>query len=258
MRRHRFAPFVSALTVAVVMTGESRAQTPAHWNGGTGNWTTAALWSGGVVPNNGTPPGSTYDAFIDAAGTYTVTLNSPITVSNLTMNDASATLTVSSTRSSIVNSTTLTAGIIQLSGGTIMGGTMTSAGGRLTATNSFSNNLSGVTIGSGVLDLASSFSRLQLTNGSNFSGPGTVALANGSQLFLNEGVTIPSGTVFTLTGGTSLSADARHIGHVGRRHHRHRHGEHAGQRLDRRRLSQQHRRTPCWSIREEFNSTRPQ
>ena len=61
--------------------------------------------------------------------------------------------------------------------------------------------------GANVIDLASSFSRLQFTNGTNFSSPGTVAIANSSVLYLNEGVTIPTGVVFTLGGSASLSAD---------------------------------------------------
>ena len=62
--------------------------------------------------------------------------------------------------------------------------------------------------GANVIDLASSFSRLQWTNGTNYSRAGTVAIAAGSSLYLNEGVTIPTGVVFTLAGSPSLSADA--------------------------------------------------
>src|SRR3954470_24716869 len=35
------------------------------WKGGTGNWNTAANWSPGVIPKNGTPAGTTYKVVID-------------------------------------------------------------------------------------------------------------------------------------------------------------------------------------------------
>src|SRR5207249_4016826 len=138
----RFAAMLMcAMTIILCATDSAGAQTPAHWNGTTGNWTTAALWSGGIVPNNGVPPGSTYDAFLDAAGTYTVTLNSPITVTNLTMNDASATLNVTGSTLSIVGGTTLTAGVFQLSNGTLMGGTINGTSGVMRFSGSANNVL---------------------------------------------------------------------------------------------------------------------
>src|SRR5207302_10316563 len=128
MRRNPFASLVlgSVLVLSLWPASRVAGQTQTHWLGGTANWTSAANWSGGVVPNNGMPlPTDTYSAFIDAAGTYTVTLSTPITVTNLTMNDASATLSVGSTLT-IVTNTTLTSGVIQLNSGTIIGGNMTS------------------------------------------------------------------------------------------------------------------------------------
>ena len=145
-----------------------------------------------------------------------------------------------------------------MTGGTIAGGTLSATGAaRLCASNSFSNNLSGVTIsGANVIDLASSFSRLQWTNGTNYSGAGTVAIASSSSLYLNEGVTIPTGVVFTLAGSASLSADGGASATL------------AAATTDTVTVNMlgsgsigagflNNTRTPCWSIRAEFNSTRP-
>src|SRR5438876_10273808 len=58
------------LLAAAALPYAALAQTDVHNTATGGNWTAAATWQGGVIPNNGTPPGSTYNAFIDAAGTY--------------------------------------------------------------------------------------------------------------------------------------------------------------------------------------------
>jgi len=52
----------------------------ATWNGGTDNWTTAAAWTPGTVPNNGTPANSTYSASISSG---TATVGSPIAINDL-------------------------------------------------------------------------------------------------------------------------------------------------------------------------------
>lgn len=56
------------LTAAAVIFAASSAQAAqviAIWNGGTGSWSSAGSWSGGVVPSNNTPAGTTYDVRID-------------------------------------------------------------------------------------------------------------------------------------------------------------------------------------------------
>src|SRR5207247_8066782 len=60
------------------------------------------------------------------------------------------------------------------------------------------------------------FSRLQLVNGTNFTGgPGVIPIGASSQLFINEVVTIPSGVSFALSGGAGLSADGGHMATLG-------------------------------------------
>jgi hypothetical protein len=115
--------------LAVLAPAALQAQTTATWNGTTGNWIDVARWSTNPnFPNNNTPPGTTYNAIIGAAGTYTVTLNTGVTVSNLTLNDANAMLAVSGGTLTLVSSATLTAGVVQMTGGTLSGGTYSSTG----------------------------------------------------------------------------------------------------------------------------------
>src|SRR5262249_15629727 len=141
------------------------------------------------------------------AGAYTVTLNSPITVSNLTMNGVGAGLNISTATLNIVNSTMLTAGVIQLSSGTIAGGTITTTGGRIQPNASAVNFLSGVSVAVGALDMATVVSRLQLAGGTNFSGAGTLTLGPTSSIYLSETVTLTQGVNFTLASSSLLSAD---------------------------------------------------
>src|SRR5438874_4640821 len=208
----RFAAMLMcAMTIILCATDSAGAQTPAHWTGTTGNWTTAALWSGGVVPNNGVPPGSTYDAFLDAAGMYTVTLNSPIAVTNLTMNDASATLNATSSTLTIVNNLTLTAGVIQLSSATIVGGTLNGTAGVMRFSGSTNNILNGVTVAnSAMIDMSQNGSLLQLQGGTSLAA-GTYTLGQGSVLYLNQTSTIGSGVNIAMARLTTLSAEGGHI-----------------------------------------------
>ncbi len=197
--------FGLAAAVGLIWLPHVAAQTPEHWNGTTGTWTTAASWSGGVVPNNNAPPGSTYDAFLDAAGTYTVTLNTSVTVSDLILNAAGATLSISGETLNIVSNATLTAGTIQMNAGTISGGTFSTGGGVIQFNNSLSNVLNGVTLGSAsVINLSAANSDVQLTGGTVLPA-GTYALGASSAIFFNQTATTAGD--FTLANGAALTAE---------------------------------------------------
>lgn len=77
----------------------SAVQVNAIWIGGTNNWNTAANWSPAVIPNNGTPSGTTYNVLIDnGSGTASVvTLNTSATVDKLTL-DSNDALQISNSR----------------------------------------------------------------------------------------------------------------------------------------------------------------
>ena len=77
------------LIVVAAWASSARAQTTVNWNGGNGNWSASADWSGGVVPNNG--GGQTYNVTISNGTAETVTLDLGVTISDLTLG-TSATL----------------------------------------------------------------------------------------------------------------------------------------------------------------------
>ncbi|MGA3068022.1 MAG: hypothetical protein ABSF29_14350, partial [Tepidisphaeraceae bacterium] len=111
----------------------SAQDTPESWRtASNGNWTAPARWSPEVVPNDGTPAGSLYAATIGLAGSYTVALNSNITVDNLTLgsaltgallNQTAGTLTVNEAATVLAGTYTiggtLDAGAVNLDGGAI-------------------------------------------------------------------------------------------------------------------------------------------
>src|SRR5437899_319587 len=67
-RTIKLLKILPAVVLVGVMSGARAAlaaQATATWLGGTGTWSDPAKWSGGVVPNNGSPSGTTYSVVID-------------------------------------------------------------------------------------------------------------------------------------------------------------------------------------------------
>jgi hypothetical protein len=111
--------------------------TSTNWLGGTGNWSNAAMWSTGAVPNSaGT------NVCIDAGNgaNSAVTLDISVTVGTLTI-DSGDSLTVSNNTSLVVGGNISNAGQIQVSATTnntfltISGNVSLSGGGTLTLTS---------------------------------------------------------------------------------------------------------------------------
>src|SRR5437667_11987093 len=73
--------FRLAAILALLTSAPTHAQVVCTWNGTSGNWLNPALWSP-TVPNNGTPPGATYNANVNGAGTITV--DQPVAIQRLT------------------------------------------------------------------------------------------------------------------------------------------------------------------------------
>ncbi|HEX4054543.1 MAG TPA: hypothetical protein VHX86_09790 [Tepidisphaeraceae bacterium] len=183
------------------------AQTTASWNGGSGNWTTASDWSTNpVYPNNGTPTGTTYQAVVAASGSpYTLTDNSTIAVDGLTVESASATVSLSGMLT--LSTLNLDQGVFSLqTGGTLSGG---SSGGAVTVQNGAQFNLLGGTLEN------STFTGSDVVQSGTFSGvtisPGTT-ITDSSSLILsgswnNQGmISVASGAALFLRGNYTLQS----------------------------------------------------
>ena len=174
----RFAPrslsAASALILLLLAPGTLRAQTAYAWNVGNGNWGAAGSWTPG-----GGPPGAIDSATISTAGAYTATLADNRAITNLTLNNATATLDHTGGTLTLGGTLALTAGTYSLNGGTISGGSITSGGGRLTPQFSNANFLDNVAVGAGVIDYSAAGARLRLR--------GTTTLAAGTVLNLLGG-----------------------------------------------------------------------
>lgn len=205
MYRH-LVPILAVLILGSPVT--VRAQVNYAWNVGNGNWATAGSWT----PAGG-PPGSSDNATISIAGTYTATLNDiNRAINNLTLNNATATLSQSGGRTLTVGGTVaLTAGNYIINDGTISGGSITSAGGLLKpqGTGAILNN---VTVGLGVLDF-STFSTLRLQGTSTLAAGTTLSLNAGSRIGFQQTTTLDNLTVnmagflpsFSVEGNNTLT-----------------------------------------------------
>lgn len=164
---------ISALDLAIAKDA-GLTLAPFRWSGGTGNWSNAAGWNftADAGPNQVVPVGTPFDVRLDhQPGTpYTLSLNQSVPLNSLTLASTDATLQHTGGTLS-VGTGTLTAGTYQLDGGRIAGGTWTSGGGSIRPTASGANEVSGATLGAGVLNLSAAASYVRLTNGTQFATP---------------------------------------------------------------------------------------
>jgi len=208
----------------------------ASGTGGAGNWSSAADWDVGVVPNNGS---SSYNVFIDngLAANSAVTLDTTVTINNLTIdsgdsltiannqaltiagNGTTGTITVNGTLNlgSTVNDTSLVvmASTVTLAGG----GTLVlsnSVNNRIYATNSSFTLVNQATIqGAGLIGAGElTFTNQGTVNSSQSAGitldpsgtttnSGTMEASNGSTLtFAGGTVNNTGGTILAQTGST--------------------------------------------------------
>jgi hypothetical protein len=197
-------PITIALLAVLLAVPAASAQTVATWTGATGNWTDPALWSP-AVPNNGTPPGATYNAVLTGGGT--VTLNTPIVVDQLLYRAGSV---------AGPNSLTLNAPLTW-AGGAFTGGSSIVANGGATITGTTASlrlDGGGLTLGGAASTWSSG--AIQLNNGGSLTNAvGSVMtatgndsitrLSSGAVSFTNNGTFRKQGSTGTTTIGPNVS-----------------------------------------------------
>jgi hypothetical protein len=165
--------------------------TAIKWaSGKSGNWNTAADWTGGVVPGAGD------DVTIDAAGAFTVNISAADAAHSLTLDNATATI-VDTGHLTIGSTLALTAGTFDLEArGEITGGTLSASGGAFVFNG---GTLNGVTM-DGALSLAS-YSSLHVTSlglivkGVGGTGDGSINLAAVSSIYFQNTQTLDNAAI---------------------------------------------------------------
>lgn len=201
--RPKWSPLRIAVALAAVafLCGTVRGQTPYAWNVGNGNWSAAGSWT----PAGG-PPGLNDNATVNIAGTYTVTLNTNQSVHDLTLNNATATLSQTGAKTLTVGGTVaLAAGKYILNDGTISGGSITSAGGLLQPQVT-GGTLNNVAVGVGVLDFTT-FGQLKLQGTSTLAAGTTLNLNAGSRIGFQQTTALDNLTVNLAGFSPALSVD---------------------------------------------------
>jgi hypothetical protein len=197
-----------------VSVSDSRcaAQTQAQWVAPVdGSWTDSSRWSTDpFFPNNGSPPGTTYDVLVDAVGSpYTISSSGSITIDSLRLHAPGATVQHSG------GPFTLAAGSLSIGPQSVF---RTQSGGILST--------SGDIIVAGELQ---SFSNFNLTSGTafNVTDGGSAQISNG--VFTDAALTVTSaasidcnaaifGAGATALGegpATQLLIDVTHVGDAG-------------------------------------------
>ena len=165
--------FVACL-ILVFSHAMDAADISSRWlNPVDGNWNAAANWDSVDFPDNG---GVSYEAIIDVAGSpFTVTLNTPVTIDDFSLNSADATVSQTAGTLSVLNTTDLLAGTFWLNGGTLSGGTWNESGGTLQFGNSSSNRLSNNLIFNSDVDLPDSGATVRFQSGATWTGAATLS-----------------------------------------------------------------------------------
>ena len=128
----RAATFVA---MCVLPIGVWAADVTSTWNGGSGDWDVDGNWTNapllGGFPNDGNGGVAAYDAVVDAGGgPYTVTLDLGITVEDLTIDSADATVNHTACSFTATGAIELLDGEYRVDGGSIVNTTINQAGGR--------------------------------------------------------------------------------------------------------------------------------
>ena len=233
---HHMPKGIRLLLVASVTccSGSSVVAQPvtATWNGTNANWTTPSRWSTNpYYPDNGNPPGITYNAVVNGPVSGRLTLNVPITIEGLTFAngviDGSSDLTVNSNLvwrgAEFAGSGTIIVrrGSSSLTGGADFPAAMMLTGRTLSlqgASHSFRDVFGNVLLylgGGGVLavgpaatlDVSGQFLVINSGGGGTVSNAGTIIKHNSSITGVSS-MTIPSGVVLNNSGLVDIQTGA--------------------------------------------------
>jgi hypothetical protein len=186
------------------------------WNGGTGAWSTASRWSGGLVPNNGAPPGSTYSVQIDSkVGTVsTVAFSTTATINNLQV-DKSDVLNMQA-GSMLTLFDLSNAGIVNVGGASYSSTSLVftdptvtlAGGGMINLTNGvLSNGTPGQTLNN-VDQTISGYGRISQFSLNNAGTILANVTAKNLALELNGGASLNSGIIRAIAGNIVVSGSA--------------------------------------------------
>jgi hypothetical protein len=195
----------SVTALALLSNLPAQAQTTDTWSlGSSGDWSVATDWSTGVVPNNGTPSGATYNVDI-VDGVSTVTLDMNATISGLTTASGNTLAIADGQTLAVVGPTIANGGSIQVNGGAGNNAILDIAG-NVTLSGAGTLTLSSAT-GGGDAYIQQASGGLTLTNSSTIQGAGIIG--NNGLTLVNSG-TIDANTKtgvagITLNGGGGIT-----------------------------------------------------
>lgn len=205
---------LAALAGTLCAARGAHAQTVSQWLTATsGNWTDASRWSTNpFYPTNGNGSPN-YRAEILATGSsYTITLNSAVTLDSLLLSSSNATIAHTSGTLSLLGTATLSAGTYQLNGGTIAGGTIDNTASHLTVTSNVNNTFDGVSfLGGFSLGFGQ---KAKIRNGLSATGTVGVIGTNALLAFTTSGVlnanlvNVQLGNALSIEGTSTLTQAA--------------------------------------------------
>jgi len=180
------------LAIAAMLAAGPAAAIDYVWNNASGgNWNVATNWT-----PNGVPNATTDTATITAAGTYTVTVNTAVTVNTLTIGGVTGTQTLSlpSTRTLTLQAPSGAAvvtvnanGVFSHAGGTLLG-TFTLAG---TLGWTSGTILGSPTIGPGAtLAVSGSLGKMLANGGNTLANQGTITISGTGSLQIENGAVL--------------------------------------------------------------------
>jgi hypothetical protein len=203
----------AALLAAAIGPGRAPAQVEtANWSGTTGNWDNPNIWTtspiSGLFPNNGQPPGTTYNTQVVGSGT--IILDGAFTISQLTFGPGAIAgpsganaLTVTGNLT-IPGSASILTGTVNVGGTTSVNSTLTvGAGATLGGAGTLNVNSGGALVVQGTVSQQITVGpNGVLTNG--VQGSNAFVGSPGNTLLIQPGGVVAPGDPSTITVGGNM------------------------------------------------------